>query len=343
MLDESTGKICPRCHTPIGQGDEAAICPDCGAPHHKACFEQAGCGALSCLGRIQPIKSAQAEGRAAFSQDGEAPQQKPSEKRKTCKHCGAALNLGQPYCPCCGANASLSPASADTREEESASPAVDYATYVPPKKINVGAIISILLAVLLVLGSLAGFFIWQSAKQAEEVRIQKIEEERQRRQNVINYLNDSADFCNKSSSVCLALESIGKAIQGEWKSYVYNSYSDYDSVDEAVEAAQKAQAENISVCESQKEEVAALYQKLSALPDGADTKQLKAIQDAAKKYYESYLNFYEHVITPSGNYNDFTSRFAALDREVLENFDSLKKTIEETEVPSLKEEDFGIE
>lgn len=33
---------CPVCHKPFAKGDDVVICPECGAPYHRACFEEQG-------------------------------------------------------------------------------------------------------------------------------------------------------------------------------------------------------------------------------------------------------------------------------------------------------------
>jgi len=38
-MDEYVGKICPHCKTEIKEGDEVKVCPECGIPHHAACWE----------------------------------------------------------------------------------------------------------------------------------------------------------------------------------------------------------------------------------------------------------------------------------------------------------------
>ena len=39
-MDEYVGKICPYCKTEIKEGEEVKVCPECGIPHHAACWEE---------------------------------------------------------------------------------------------------------------------------------------------------------------------------------------------------------------------------------------------------------------------------------------------------------------
>ena len=48
-MNEYVGKICPYCKTEIKEGDEVKVCPECGIPHHAACWEEnKGCTTFGC-------------------------------------------------------------------------------------------------------------------------------------------------------------------------------------------------------------------------------------------------------------------------------------------------------
>ena len=48
-MDEYVGKICPYCKTEIKEGEEVKVCPECGIPHHAACWEEnKGCTSCGC-------------------------------------------------------------------------------------------------------------------------------------------------------------------------------------------------------------------------------------------------------------------------------------------------------
>ena len=36
------GKLCPVCRSPFGEKDDIVVCPDCGTPHHRACYIKLG-------------------------------------------------------------------------------------------------------------------------------------------------------------------------------------------------------------------------------------------------------------------------------------------------------------
>ena len=38
-------KLCPVCRRPFTENDDIVVCPVCGTPHHRACYnEKGGCG-----------------------------------------------------------------------------------------------------------------------------------------------------------------------------------------------------------------------------------------------------------------------------------------------------------
>ena len=37
-----TGLKCPVCGKPFTSDDDIVVCPECGAPYHRACYQQAG-------------------------------------------------------------------------------------------------------------------------------------------------------------------------------------------------------------------------------------------------------------------------------------------------------------
>ena len=82
-MDEYVGKICPYCKTEIKEGEEVKVCPECGIPHHAACWEEnKGCTTFGCK-----------------EQHYEEQHTNPTD---VCTNCGAPLGDGQAFCPKCG-------------------------------------------------------------------------------------------------------------------------------------------------------------------------------------------------------------------------------------------------
>lgn len=97
---ESNQLICPKCGQEIQDGESCVVCPVCGVPQHKACWEEnGGCAAESCPARAveqQPIA------------EEEAPVQEASAGG-VCHNCLAPMAEGQLFCSVCGAQRAAEP------------------------------------------------------------------------------------------------------------------------------------------------------------------------------------------------------------------------------------------
>ena len=116
-MDEYVGKICPYCKTEIKEGDEVKVCPECGIPHHAACWEEnKGCTTFGC--KEQHYEEQHTNPTDVCSNcgaplgDGQAfcpkcgtPKNAP--KKNVCGKCGAELQDGQEFCPKCGQKVGL--------------------------------------------------------------------------------------------------------------------------------------------------------------------------------------------------------------------------------------------
>lgn len=116
-MDEYVGKICPYCKTEIKEGEEVKVCPECGIPHHAACWEEnKGCTTFGC--KEQHYEEQHTNPTDVCSNcgaplgDGQAfcPKcgtPKNASKEKVCSKCGAELEDGQNFCPKCGQKVGL--------------------------------------------------------------------------------------------------------------------------------------------------------------------------------------------------------------------------------------------
>ncbi|MEG0116039.1 MAG: RING finger protein, partial [Hydrogenoanaerobacterium sp.] len=41
-MEKYIGICCPVCNKPFTAEDDIAVCPQCGAPHHRSCFKELG-------------------------------------------------------------------------------------------------------------------------------------------------------------------------------------------------------------------------------------------------------------------------------------------------------------
>ena len=84
-----TGCECPVCHQHFRLDDDLVVCPDCGAPYHRACYEKAG----RCV-------FAARHGADFTWEPAREPKKAPQEV--VCATCGTPNPAGNHYCKNCG-------------------------------------------------------------------------------------------------------------------------------------------------------------------------------------------------------------------------------------------------
>ena len=89
-----TNKICPFCKSKIEPGDAAIMCPSCGIPHHRGCWDtNNGCTTFGCSEKRYDIKN--------------------TYSTRACNGCGNPLIDGQDFCPKCGQRVTTNELNAD--------------------------------------------------------------------------------------------------------------------------------------------------------------------------------------------------------------------------------------
>lgn len=95
---EFTEYKCPICDKQFKKGDDVVVCPECGAPHHRECYEKEGhCHFADKHGADFSFEKEQLE---------EAEQQAEQDAKDgvvLCKRCGAENPKEMFYCCNCGA------------------------------------------------------------------------------------------------------------------------------------------------------------------------------------------------------------------------------------------------
>lgn len=89
------GRKCVVCESYLFEEDDVVFCPDCGAPHHRDCWQSVG----NC-------KLAELHGTPDEYKYTEEPVEAPIEEKKesnTCRRCGKELEENVQFCPYCGA------------------------------------------------------------------------------------------------------------------------------------------------------------------------------------------------------------------------------------------------
>lgn len=92
------GQKCPVCGAYIFDNDDLVFCPECGAPHHRDCYEALGhCAYKDKHGTSEGYKPAVKEEPKA-----EAPEPSKQQIKKRCQFCGEELSLNENTCHTCG-------------------------------------------------------------------------------------------------------------------------------------------------------------------------------------------------------------------------------------------------
>lgn len=99
-MSEQLKDKCPICGAYLFSDDDIVHCPECGAPHHRDCWNTIGhCGLADAHGTDKQYKKADSQ-----------EQQKP---KNVCKDCGRELPEDSNFCPFCGWNTDSSRANED--------------------------------------------------------------------------------------------------------------------------------------------------------------------------------------------------------------------------------------
>jgi len=99
MSNQYEGKTCQICHSYLFDEDDVVVCPICGAPQHRDCYNSLGhCGAESTHGTdLQYDKIAKPVESASDNSSENA-----KDKDITCSKCGRSSKSGTLFCPYCG-------------------------------------------------------------------------------------------------------------------------------------------------------------------------------------------------------------------------------------------------
>lgn len=101
--------VCPVCEQPLTETDDVVVCPECGAPYHRACYKKAG----RCL-----YAEKHGAGFSYLPETGETEEQ----QFVLCPHCGKGNPVDAAVCGNCGA-----PLPQQPTEDEPPAPPKDTA------------------------------------------------------------------------------------------------------------------------------------------------------------------------------------------------------------------------
>ena len=66
-MNDYVGCVCSVCNKPFAAGDDIVVCPECGTPYHRACYQAAG-GCIAGAGTLRPIEQSHKEVEAFSSE-----------------------------------------------------------------------------------------------------------------------------------------------------------------------------------------------------------------------------------------------------------------------------------
>lgn len=96
------GYDCPVCHEQFKDGEDVVVCPECGTPHHRACFEANGACANADKHKEHYSWSEPNAGQQGTDADGVPCAQCGYKNKKDalfCSHCGTPLTAAGAYPP----------------------------------------------------------------------------------------------------------------------------------------------------------------------------------------------------------------------------------------------------
>lgn len=104
MLDY-TGIKCPVCGVSFRSGDDIVVCPECGAPYHRACYQEKG----QCI-----FQDLHKEGKEWTPPQAAQPDPSAEIKDQECPVCGTLNAHSALFCNRCGASLREQPSSQGT-------------------------------------------------------------------------------------------------------------------------------------------------------------------------------------------------------------------------------------
>ncbi len=99
------GQKCPVCHAYLFEEDDVVFCPECGAPHHRECYNGLGhCGLLQTHGtEFQYDRVKQTANNTEYTEKSTQTTQEPKyDTTVKCKMCGEEYEHSARNCPKCG-------------------------------------------------------------------------------------------------------------------------------------------------------------------------------------------------------------------------------------------------
>lgn len=319
-------KMCAYCRTEIAETEASIICPSCGIPHHRKCWdENNGCATFGCSeqhyssGEVQTESVCRSCGAVLRSDQAfchKCGTSRSEAYEKKCTQCGNNLGIGQEFCPRCGYKASLNGQNDNIAEYNRA-----IANKRKKKKV-VPIVLSILFVILAVVGLFAYKEIQTRRIEAERQRV--IEEQRRQRDE---YITNAKSFCADVINAAANVEDVVDTIQSYWYENIWEKKHG-NTIDDAIEYAMEDKSTEITNAIIDKSNIDKLYEKLKTIPYGITEYKIERINIAVMELYSAYTKFYDMAVTPSGSYNSYSEDNKKVTEDILSKFEALNILLE---------------
>ncbi len=122
MSQDTENKQCQICHGYLFEDDDIVVCPECGAPHHRDCWQTVGhCGVAEHHGTDRQY------GKQSAPQNGPAYEEGGAQYERLCPHCGKRAKATDAlFCPYCGKEYGSRPHNHADNESQGAGPKVFF-------------------------------------------------------------------------------------------------------------------------------------------------------------------------------------------------------------------------
>ena len=234
-------------------------------------------------------------------------------RRLVCHGCGTLVDPTHDFCPECGQKIGM------TTDADVSTAISEFNASVAKRKKKPKKAIAIVLSALLVFCTTGGILTGRIIASQKE------------KQAIETYLSTASDFYLDCLEVGKYLEEIGNEIHSAWYKYVSSSYPYYNGKrlydpDDAIEAAHDAQSTNIVAVKLSSNSLQSEFNKLLQVPDEKN-QALLSVRDAVKLTYRTYLDLFENVMSPSGNYSSWKSDFQSSDNRMANALDQLSNLL----------------
>lgn len=136
------------------------------------------------------------------------------------------------------------------------------------------------------------------------------------------------------------LEDIRNKIVMNWHSFIYDSFTPYNSIDDAVTQALEQKAKEVSDAKNYKESIDKFYAMLKEIP--FEDPKLSEMCTAIKEVYDSFYDFYQLVLYPSGNYVSFSTETSTKNNLLAKKLNELNILLERENIKNENEDNSSI-